>query len=446
MDIRALPQHLAITGALALALCLLALLAASSEQAHAAGEEFRTGQVVVKLDTSITLIEDILTDPDFAGVERLDDVPEDLPDNLETEGIYLLKAPASMSAVQFASELLGVDGVIFAEPNFIAEAPEDPSDPTFGDGRFRARGISFSKKSSEANTTFATNLDLSCVRDDYKGATVAVLDTGAQLSHPALQGNFRRVKRYDFVDNDTTPSDKRYYRNEAGERVKGQLAGHGTHVSGIVDQVAPGAKIMPLRVLDPDGVGDVYTVARAINFAMMNVHEADVINLSLGTSEHSELLEEMIGKAMEEANIVVVAAAGNSGAEEPHYPAAGSYGTGGVDPLSPPEEGLLAVTSVDGSLIKSNFANYGYWVGISAPGENIRSTYLGDRYANWSGTSMATPFVSGQAALIRADSGAISSVNIEEAIRDSARSLVAQNGLVMAPKLGAGHANVCGSL
>ncbi len=443
MGIRALPQQLTLTGALALALFLLALVVAGSEQAHAAGEDFVTGQVIVKVESEAALY-DILHNDKYAGVERLDDLGEDFPQyNLETENIYLLRAPDNYGVEEFVTDLLAgkpTNGVIYAEPNYIAETPEDPS----GDARFKARvGRQYS---SEANTTYDENLNLLCKREDFKGIKVAVLDTGAQLSHPRLEANFRKVKRYDFVDNDATPSDQRYYENEAGVSVKGQLAGHGTHVSGIVDQVAPGAKIMPLRVLDPDGRGGVYTVARAINFAMMDVHDVDVINLSLGTSKHSKLIEEMVGKATEEENIVVVAAAGNSGAEEPHYPAAGAYGTGGVDPLSPPKEGLLAVTSVDGGMVKSNFANFGNWVGISAPGENIRSTYLGDRYAIWTGTSMATPFVSGQAALIRADSGPISPVKIEEAIRNSARSIAAENELLLAGKLGAGHADICGSL
>jgi subtilisin family serine protease len=240
------------------------LLVASSGQAQAAGEEFVTGEVIVKLNTADTTIEELLSNPEYAGADRLDVLGEDFPQyNLETEAIYLLQAPDD-DAMTFVEKLLAAspdNGVIYAEPNYITETPEDPSDNTFGNARFRARVGS--QYASQANTTYddPDRLDLSCARGDLKNVKVAVLDTGAQLNHRKLEANFRKVKRYDFVDNDGTPSDQRYYKNEAGDSVKGQLAGHGTHVSGIVDQVAPGAKIMPLRVLDPSGRGDVYTLA-----------------------------------------------------------------------------------------------------------------------------------------------------------------------------------------
>lgn len=450
MSIRVLPQHLTITGALALALCLLALLAAGSGQAHAAPDDYISGQVVVKVVSDAALY-DIIHNDRYAGVERLDDVPDDLPDNLATENIYLLRAPDNYDAEAFVADLLAgspTNGVVYAEPNYVAAVPEILA----GDARFRARSPGYNKQPTEANegnTTYDENLHLSCMRDDIKGTRVAVLDTGAQLNHPALQGNFRRVKRYDFVDNDATPSDEKFYRNGAGDRVRGQLAGHGTHVSGIVDQVAPGVKIMPLRVLDPRGLGDAYTVARAIAYAQR--HEAHVINLSLGTSKHSKLLEEIVANATGD-NIIVTAAAGNGDTRAPHYPAAGAYdGTGHPPfPFDPTEDGLVAVTSLQEDRVKSDFANFGPWVDIAAQGENIRSAYLGDRYATWSGTSMATPFISGEAALIRAvSSGPISSGNVELKIRDKADATIyAANepGYLLRKELGAGQANVCGSI
>jgi subtilisin family serine protease len=85
-------------------------------------------------------------------------------------------------------------------------------------------------------------------------------------------------------------------------------------------------------------------------------------------------------------------------------------------------------------------------VGIAAPGENIPSTYPRDQYAIWSGTSMATPFISGQAALIRAKNSSLEPADIEDRIRTSARNIDADNGEKYLLKLGAGHANVCGSL
>jgi thermitase len=449
MGARILPQHLTIMGALALALSLVALLSATDPTQALEEGKYRDDQVIVKL-ASGTSIDRVLA--------RL---PLKLLDNdLANENVYLLEVTDGTPVETLVAQLVRLRGVVlYAEPNFLATAPEDP---TYGDGRMRARSPSYRKQSSDANTTFATNLNLSCVSETNrgKGSTVAVLDTGAQLSHPRLEANFKGITRYDydFVDNDATPSDQRFYRNEAGERVKGQLAGHGTHVSGIVDKVASGAKLMALRVLDSEGYGDAYTVAKAIDYARdLEVPEVDVINLSLGTSEYSELLNEIVEKATRD-NIVVVAAAGNSGVDEPHYPAAGKHGTldlNGSLFADPTKDGLLAVTSVDRNEIKSDFATFGEWVDIAAPGEEIRSTFLRDKYATWSGTSMATPFISGQAALIQAVKGPLTSAKIEQEIRSGASAdsdeFYANNPeydstLVKGRKLGEGHADVCGSL
>ena len=136
--------------------------------------------------------------------------------------------------------------------------------------------------------------------------------------------------------------------------------------------------------------------------------------------------------------VVIVAAAGNSNSSLPHYPAAGNGTVGSA-------EGLVAVTSVDMHNRKSDFANYGPWLDIAAPGNGIRSTFPVNLYANWSGTSMATPFISGQAALIHTLYGALDPVGVEKKMRDSAQPLTLQNPTYVG-MLGAGQANVCASL
>jgi thermitase len=147
----------------------------------------------------------------------------------------------------------------------------------------RARGISPSSESPDQypDETLDKNLGLSCAAQISQGdgITVAVPDTGAQLDHPALKANFKGVKRYDFVDNDTDPSEHWIGQDDDGDRVADEMTGHGTHVAGIVDRVAPAAKIMPLRVLDTEGYGDVFTISKAIRYSWLN--GAKVINLSL---------------------------------------------------------------------------------------------------------------------------------------------------------------------
>jgi subtilisin family serine protease len=253
-----------------------------------------------------------------------------------------------------------------------------------------------------------------------------------------LEKNFDGVARYDFVDDDKNPSEPTFARDE--DISNNEVVGHGTHVAGIVDLVAPKAKIMPLRVLDREGYGTSFHIAEAISFADRN--GADVINLSLGMPDPTllgllppKLLREKVVEAIRDG-AVVVAAAGNYNNFVPTYPAA--RGT-----MADDDDGLLAVTSVNWEERKSDFANYGMWVDIAAPGENILSTYPLSRYAYWSGTSMAAPFLSGQASLIHSVDGSLDPAGIEVKIRCSARPISQDPAHTM---LGAGHADVGASL
>ena len=222
------------------------------------------------------------------------------------------------------------------------------------------------------------------------GAVVAVVDSGVQADHPDLAGHLR--PGYDFVQNDATPQDGN---------------GHGTHVSGIisavsgngigVESVAPGATILPVRVLDDDGGGSTDRVAKGVDYA--RTHGADVINLSLGSDV--PLVGAMGGDAFDAAvhralaaGIVVVAASGNNGVPVCEQPAA--------------SDGLLCVGAVDKRKQRSFFSSFGSGLGLVAPGgsgtgipgEDVLSTYTGSGYAELAGTSQAAPHVSGVAALL----------------------------------------------
>jgi subtilisin family serine protease len=140
--------------------------------------------------------------------------------------------------------------------------------------------------------------------------------------------------------------------------------------------------------------------------------------------------------------VVVVAAAGNYNSFQPQYPA-----SNGPPPLSLAlkKDGLLAVTSVGGAEKKSDFANWGTWVDMVAPGEEILSTYPTSGYAYWSGTSMASPFVAGEAALIRSTNGTLGPGGVEGRIRSGARC-VDQKNTQYTGMLGSGHADIDASL
>jgi subtilisin family serine protease len=237
------------------------------------------------------------------------------------------------------------------------------------------------------------------------GVVVAVLDTGVSLSHPLLAPQLTAV-RYDFVDNDLVPEDAFTGQDHNGDGYVDSVAGHGTHIAGIIHNVAPQAQIMPLRVLNSDGQGYTFVLAEAMLFAAE--HGANVINLSLGTAEPSVLLLDVIDQLTAQG-VVVVAAAGNLNADTPQFPAA-------IDCV-------LAVTAVGYGPLKADFANYGHWVDIAAPGQVIYSTYPMDQFAWWSGTSMATPFVAGQAALLLSADPTLSLADVGRYIGGTAVSI-----------------------
>jgi thermitase len=414
-----LSRRRAVAWALVLGLCLLMLSgAAGRAEADSTLGKVIPRQVIIKLGTSGATVEDINTAYGSTTLERFPG----------SSDIYLLQLPRGSGVIETVEQLTADGRLIYAEPNFVAQAPE-------GDARHRAWGVSDVAPSSQDYAASALNLTIAQDISWGEGTTVAVLDTGAQLDHPALKANFEGVKRYDFVDDDNNPSDRRVGADTDGDGLEDDLVGHGTHVAGIVDLVAPKAKIMPLRVLDTEGYGTVFAIAKAVSFAERNA--ANVINLSLGSASQSKLLRDEVNRVTANG-VLVAAAAGNSNSLVPHYPAAGNGVVASAD-------GLVAVTSVNKYGQKSNFANYGTWVDIAAPGESIRSAFPISKYAYWSGTSMATPFISGEAALVHAVYGSLSPAGAEKRMRCSARSLVLSDP-IYGTMLGVGYADVGASL
>jgi thermitase len=413
-------QWRAVKGTLILTLCLLMLSGgASRAQADCGPGVFVPQQVIVKLNATrgATVGQINAT----YGSTTLEVFPG-------STDVYLLRLPTGPGVTETVKQMARDSRLLYAEPNFFAQSPE-------GGARHRAFGVSDVAPTSQEYATQALGLVSAHAISRGERTKVAVLDTGAQLDHPALRDNFNGAGSYDFVEGDTDPSDRPVGRDADCDGDKDEMVGHGTHVAGIVDITAPAAKIMPLRVLDTEGYGNVFTIAKAVYYAAHN--RADVINLSLGSPSRSKLLREVIKDATTNG-VLVAAAAGNSNSSVAHYPAAG-------DGVAASADGLVAVTSVNMYDQKSDFANYGKWVDIAAPGESIRSAFPVSKYAYWSGTSMSTPFVSGQAALIHAVYGTLDPSGVEKRIRCSARSLLATDP-VYAAMMGAGRADVGASL
>ncbi|WP_084542274.1 S8 family peptidase [Calidithermus chliarophilus] len=235
------------------------------------------------------------------------------------------------------------------------------------------------------------------------GVKVAVIDTGVDLEHPALKEALAPAGEWwDFYDNDPVPQ-------EVGDLGQGGY-GHGTNVAGIIRQVAPRATLLPLRVLGSDGYGDVAAVAAAIDWAVAK--GAKVINLSLGSDQKHDAIEQAI-RAANGKGVLVVASTGNTGDDKVTFPAS---------TMADDKNGWkrLSVTSVNLSDVKSSFATYGKSVELAAPGENVYGPAPGNpepRKAAWTGTSMAAPMASGALALALGQKLEVPAANLADELR-----------------------------
>lgn len=257
------------------------------------------------------------------------------------------------------------------EPNYIYSALETPNDPDYAK-QWNLRSI---------------NIEQAWDETKGEGITVAVIDTGVTRVPDLRQTVF--VEGYDFVNDSTDASDDN---------------GHGTHVAGTIAQstnnnygvagVAYATKIMPLKVLSTSGGGTVADIAESIRFAADN--GADVINMSLGGGGASQVMQEAINYAYDKG-VVIVAAAGNSNQNASAYPA--RY----------PK--VISVSALDSTGKKAPYSNFGAGVDISAPGGSENAKILQETinprtnepmFAEFQGTSMASPHVAGVAALVKA--------------------------------------------
>ncbi|WP_407690003.1 S8 family peptidase [Risungbinella massiliensis] len=279
-------------------------------------------------------------------------------------GVEVVEFDKKTSVEEMMKKYKQDPNVEYVEPNYYFHATWIPNDPYFGTQQWGPQKI-------QAPAAWDITRSSSSVK-------IAIVDTGVQSNHPDLSGKV--INGYDFVDNDTIAQDGN---------------GHGTHCAGIaavltnngvgISGVAPDAQILAVRVLDNNGSGTLLDVADGIIFSADS--NAQVISLSLGGSTGSKTLKNAVDYAWNKGS-VIVAAAGNSGNKQRHYPA--YYANS------------IAVASTDSNDEKSYFSTYGNWVDVTAPGSGIYSTYIGSSYRSLSGTSMATPHVAGIAALLAA--------------------------------------------
>ena len=251
------------------------------------------------------------------------------------------------------------------------------------------------------------------------GRKIVVLDTGYNYNHPELSSSYLDGK--DFVNDDNDPMDD---------------DGHGSHVSGIITAdginpkakgVAPDAGVIAGKVLDQNGSGYFSDVVAGIYWAIdgpdgvygnADDFGADAINLSLGTSRPytykgfcDGVLPDLTNavKYAVERNVTVVVAAGNNSSSGVSIPGCISYST--------------TAGAVDSRDRVASFSSKGNALDITAPGVSIYSTVLGSGYASWSGTSMATPMISGVVGLVKNAHPAYTQAQIESKLFSTAKDL-----------------------
>jgi subtilisin family serine protease len=241
---------------------------------------------------------------------------------------------------------------------------------------------------------------------------VAVLDTGCDLTHPDLKDNL--LPGANFVNRNKKPWDDNQ---------------HGCHVTGIICAldndigmvgVAPRAKVIPVKVLDSKGNGNLLNVAQGIRYSVNR--GADLICMSLGATKPIQEVRKALQYA-ERRGVVAFVAAGNAGeTREVFYPAA--Y----------PE--TIAIGSIDEDFDRSTFSNTGSNLDFMAPGGKIFSTVPDNWYAFLSGTSMAAPFACGVAALLLSYSKKHNRLNLKNA--NDYRKILKKHTIPIKNKMNAG--------
>ncbi len=295
--------------------------------------------------------------------------------------LYLLSVPGGENVDSLATVISADSNVLACQPNYILSAPE----PVQASSPFLDELTSGDVVDQPARSTLKLpQTQLVSTGTDVK---VGIVDVGINLTHPSLQT--KAASGFDYVDGDAIAND------EPG----GAASGHGTFVAGVVNLVAPDAQLIAYRVLDTAGSGDGFSVAKAILQAVSD--GCRVINLSMVMFANHVATDQAIEYARSQG-VLVVAAAGNDSTQTERFPANDSY--------------TLAVAAIDSLNLKADFSNYNGKIDVCAPGTHVFAPYLDTLYARWDGTSFATPFVAGEAALLIASNPTATLYDITDAI------------------------------
>ena len=400
-------------------------------------------EVLVRFKPGVTL--DRVREVVAANNDRLSDEIE------AVNGLTVIDDLDNADAATVAAQYSAMnDLVAYAEPNFeiklappaetdsardllYRETDSTPNDPMFAEQwALNNLGQDGGKKRADLDALKAW-----LTTTGSEEVVVAVLDSGVDYTHEDLRENMwtRPASLAPYTDDELgTFADLNGYDGTSEIRDPMDDNGHGTHCAGIIGAEGNNGKgvaginwkvkIMPLKFLGRGGFGSTNDAIEAINYAIDRKKKGvnlRIISASWGSNSRSKALEDTI-RAAGDAGILFIAAAGNDSSDNdrrPHYPS--NYDLPNV----------ISVAALDRNDQLASFSNYGAkTVHVAAPGKDILSTWLKDGYRPASGTSMATPYVSGIAALIIANDPGITLKQLRARLLGTADELPQLTGKV----------------
>lgn len=300
-----------------------------------------------------------------------------------SRNIHLLRVPAGTNYSDFVELTAGAPALQSIEQN----CPVTDTSPEGGTRTFFF-GV---QPGAYQNQIAASIIGIESANAVSRGAgsIVAIIDTGV-APHPLIAPRLV-AGGMDFVAGGNGVGEAGDGLDNDGDGFVDEMVGHGTFIAGLVLRVAPDAGILPIRVMNDEGISSTFLLTSGVYHAID--HGADVLNISMGSTESSIVLSQAID-AGSAAGAMIVASVGNEGNQTPiRFPA--GYA------------GVVAVAATADDDVRADFSNFGAHVALCAPGVLLASTDVGDSFVAASGTSFSAPLAAGTLALLRqADPGA----------------------------------------
>lgn len=360
-----------------------------------------------------------------------------IKDTIPGQNIVVIKRPVFEIQSNVLKSMAQNPLVDIVEPNFIYRINKTPNDPMLG----QLWGMVNTGQKDSQSRVGVVGMDIGAERawditTGSKDVIVAVIDTGINYNHPDLKDNLwvneAELNGKAGVDDDGNGIvDDVYGANfvDAAKPTGNPLDdhGHGSHCSGTIGAtgndgkgivgVAWNVRMMGVKFLSASGSGSLDGALKGIDYATQM--GAKILSNSWGGGGYSETLKQAIERS-NAAGALFVAAAGNESNNNdanPTYPA--TYDVPNV----------LSVAAVDNRGQIASFSNYGKTtVHVGAPGVNIMSSITGTGYDSWSGTSMATPHVSGMAVLLASNEPNLTNVEMKQRIIATSKPIAGLRG------------------